>query len=295
MSEVRTEAQAVEERLLEALTTIRDEAPMMLPDGPGAVTYGVGRAALITLDDDDERDGDIDGLTRRADAMVGVTATINAWSRLVVEDAHVTETIPDGRNLTAMCEFLIRWARWMSGHAAAWDMVDELDACVGTIRRFVPQAMSQDDYLASRPPMRYRIGRCPVEREVEVDGHLVQRACGGKVYAHPDDCEDDDRDLELRRVDPWATCMACEYRAVVSHWQRLMFPEVEVEMRRADRALTVEEVITLAHKQYGIRVSKQAVWQWVRRRQIQPIDSTTKPYTFRLCDVIDTLTAKGAG
>lgn len=295
-AEYVTETRRLEERITRALVTIRDEAPMIVPRRPAPVTLSfVGRASLIKHADDDERDDDIDGLTRRVDALQEIHLLVNSWTRLVVEDANVTATIPDGFDLRQMCDFLIRWSRWVSGHEAAPDMADELESCVAGIRRFVPELKDRDAYLASQPPLRYGIGRCPVEREVEDDGALVQRVCGGKVYAYPDDDGEDERDFEERRVDPWAICSTCGHRAVVSYWQRLMFPEVAEEMRRVDRVLTMDEVITFAHKEYGRRVSKQAVWQWVSRDKLKAVDPTTKPHTYRLRDVIDTLTAMEAG
>lgn len=287
MSETQT--QHLEQRITQALVTIRRDHPLVLPTRPsGSAVGGVrGRAALIKHDDRSERSDDIDALTRRIDASHHVTVMVNGWVRLAAEDFDVTATLPNGFDVPDMCTFLLRWAQRCSWHPAAEDMAAELDDLVQVIREFVPDLIEDEaDY---RPVLTRRlIGRCTeqIEGEDEVIG-----TCAGRVFAYPDGDGGADHDSD----DPWATCERCGSRAVVSVWQRWMFPEVAKEAEVAkmrDRVLTVAEVLTLAHKEFGKPATKQALWHWVSRGQLKPIDPSTKPHTFRLGDVVDLLAEK---
>lgn len=283
-----TETQALEDRLLKSLETIRLDWPHLLPTKPGGQRMGRrGKAALIKHPDNDPRGDDLDALTRRLDTAHHVTHVINSWVRLIASDAHVTQTLPNGFDVEDMCVFLERWSRWASGHEAAQDMAAELDAASAAIREFVPPAMEPSEYLRTKPAERMTIGRCTEEIEHE-DGSL--KACAGRVQAYP---QGDGVPDEHNPDDPWATCERCGSRAVVSVWLQWMFPEVAAETAGLrDRVLTVDEVISLAKREFGRPVSRQAVWQWVSRGLLEPVDRSTKPHVFRLGDVVDVLAAK---
>lgn len=291
MTEPRTETQALEQRITDALVTIRRDHPLLLPTRPSGARLGnKGKAALIKHADSDERGDDIDALTRRIDASHHVTVMVNGWVRLAAEDFSITETLPDGFDVVAMCSFLERWAQRCSWHAAAEDMAGELEGLVASIREFVPDLVRLEDY---RPqPTRRLIGRCTEEIEHE-DGAI--RPCAGRVFAYPDGdgTDTDDHDVD----DPWAICERCGSKAVVSVWQKWMFPEVAEQSSDAvekmrDRVLSVEEVLNLAHREFGKPAKRQALWHWVSRGQLEPIDRDRKPHTFRLGDVVDFLAAK---
>ena len=291
MAEFLTDTQVLEQRITEALVTIRRDHALLLPTKPTGSMPGLKRSAsLIKHADDAERSDDIDGLTRRIDSSHHVTHVINAWVRLVLTDAHVTETAPDGFSVPSMCTFLERWARWVSGHEAAEDMADELEGLVALIRQYVPELLRHEDYHPQ--PIRRLIGRCT--EEIEHEDETIS-PCAGRVFAYPDG---DGTEMDEHNADnPWATCERCGSRAVVSVWQQWMFPEVaeqtsDVMEKMRDRVLTVEEVLNLAHREFGKPTSKQALWHWVSRGQIAPINPNTKPHTFRLGDVIDLLAAK---
>lgn len=289
-----SETQQLEDRITKALVTIRRDHPLVLPTRPsGSALSGVrGRAALIKHADMDERGDDIDALTRRIDTSHHITIMLNGWVRLVAEDFDVTATLPNGADVEQMCDFLIRWAERMSEHEAALDMAEEVEGLVARIREHVPELILRDeDY---RPqPVRRLIGRCTEEVERSDE---TMCPCQGRVFAYPDgDGLADDHDVD----DPWAICERCGSRAVVSVWQRWMFPEVaaevdgvEVAAKMRDRVLTGDEVLNLAHREFGKPAKRAALWHWVSRGQLTPIDPNTKPHTFRLGDVVDFLAAK---
>ena len=292
MTEPRTETEALEQRITDALVTIRRDHPLLLPTRPSGARLGnKGKAALIKHADDDERSDDIDALTRRIDASHHVTVMVNGWVREIVEDFNVTATRPDGFDIPQMCDFLIRWAGRCAEHEAAGDMAEELEDQVGRIREHVPELIVRhEDY---RPqPTRRLIGRCT--EEIEHEDEAIH-ACAGRVFAYPDGdgTDTDDHDVD----DPWAVCERCGSKAVVSVWQKWMFPEVAEQSSDAvekmrDRVLSVEEVLNLAHREFGKPAKRQALWHWVSRGQLEPIDRNAKPHTFRLGDVVDFLAEK---
>lgn len=283
-----TETQALEDRITQALALIRCDWPLLMPTCPpgGSVAARKGPASLITRSDDDKRGDDLDANTRRVDASREVVQCLNSWTRMVVQENSLTATVPDGFDASDMARFLQRWARWLSEHDAGPDAVDELEDHVQVIRLFVPPVMSHADYR--EPIVRRLIGRCTEQREHE-DGTI--RACGGRVYAYPDGDGVDEHD----RDDPWATCQRCGSRAVVSVWQRWMFPEVEDEQaytKAAQRIVSEVEVMTLAHREFGKPMTRRALKHWVTRGLLEPIDPTAEPLTFRLGHVVDALSVK---
>lgn len=105
-----TQTQHLEQRITEALVTIRREWPAMMPVGPAAVRLsmgGTGGAAGVVGDnstpwqddlgrphwrtDHAKGGGDVDPTTRLLSLRREVAEVLNSWSRVVVEDRPVTE------------------------------------------------------------------------------------------------------------------------------------------------------------------------------------------------------------
>lgn len=283
-----TQTQALEDRITRALKTIRDDWPLLIPTGPAPVTLsiGSGKASRIKRDDHDDRGDDIDPTTRRVSASHEVVCNLNSWTRLVVDEQELNATLPNGADASSMATFLMRWAGFLAAHPASEDATSELEEQVQVIRLFVPPATTMEEYRPT--PVRRLIGRCTEQREHE---DQTIRACGGRVYAYPDGDGVDEHDSG----DPWATCQRCGSRAVVSVWQRWMFPEVEDEQaytRSVDRVLSEVEVMTLAHREFGKPMTRRALKHWVTRGLLEPIDPTAERLTFRLGHVVDALAAK---
>ena len=272
-----TEAQHLEQRITRALVTIRREWDAMMPTGPAAVRYGVGRSAGILGDNSapryrpdgtpywtaDQGDGnDVDASTSLVSLRALVTARLNSWSREVVDDRimpsidhlspqeireYLTKVLPNGHHVAGMCHFLERHAQWMSGHAAAEDMADEL---ADTARRVT---------AVTQPQRRewINLGSCPLEIEAETDDGLAMVTCGGQVRAWP---RAEDRDGEVM-----ARCRRCGVEAVPSWWEARMFDDPELRV-----LLTAEEVVGFVHRAYGKVIKAATVRQWDKRGTIEP-------------------------
>jgi len=122
MSETTAE---IEHRMKDSPATITRhwDALLVMPGGSGA---GGSRSTLITADDHDPTDADIDRATRIVSLRRFVRDVLNGWSRVVMEDRPVEKALPDGQDVPAMCRFLETHAQWMSGHEAADDCESEL-------------------------------------------------------------------------------------------------------------------------------------------------------------------------
>ena len=248
MSDIyRTETQALEDRITQALVTIRREWGHMLPVGPAPIRYGVGRQAQITADDHADTSADIDAGTRLVSLRREVVDTLNGWSRVVMEDRPVTKALPDGRHTPGLCVFLERHAQWMSGHEAAPDMADEADALARAVK------------AVTQPQRRewINLGTCPLEIEADTDDGLAMVTCGGQVRAWP---RAEDRDGEVM-----ARCRRCGIEAVPSWWEARMFDDPELRV-----LLTAEEVVGFVHRAYGKVIKAATVRQWDKRGTIEP-------------------------
>ena len=247
MSEHLTETQALEQRITDALTTIRREWGHMLPTGPAPIRYGVGRQARITADDHAETTADIDGGTRLVSLRREVADCLNGWSRLVMDDRPVTKALPDGLSAVSMCIFLERHAQWMSGHAAAEDMAGEVEDAARKVK------------AVTQPQRRewINLGSCPLEVEADTDEGLAMVTCGGQVRAWP---RAEDRDGEVM-----ARCRRCGIEAVPSWWEARMFDDAELKV-----LLTAEEVVGFVHRAYGRVIKAATVRQWDKRGTIEP-------------------------
>lgn len=246
-TEPRTETQHLEQRITDALVTIRREWDAMMPVGPSAVRYGVGRAAQITADDHAHTGADIDAGTKLVSLRRSAVDTLNGWTRVVMDDRPVTKALPDGRSAPSMCVFLERHAQWMSGHDAAPDMADEV------------QALAREIKAVTQPQRRewINLGTCPLEIEAETDDGLAMVTCGGQVRAWP---RAEDRDGEVM-----ARCRRCGIEAVPSWWEARMFDDPELRV-----LLTAEEVVGFVHRAYGKVIKAATVRQWDKRGTIEP-------------------------
>lgn len=257
-----TDTQILEQRITEALVTIRREWGHMLPTGPAPIRYGVGRAAGIVGDNSPPRrrvDGvpywpadhvdahDVDGTTAIVSLRRSVTDSLNSWSRIVMEDRPVEKALPDGLSALSMCHFLERHAQWMSGHGAAEDMAEEVEGLARSVKAI------------TQPERRewINLGSCPLEVEAETDDGLAMQTCAGQVRAWPRETDDDGQVM--------ARCRRCGVEAVASWWERQMFDDAELKV-----TLTDAEVVTFVHRAYGKVITQATVRQWVKRKVIQP-------------------------
>lgn len=86
-----TETQRLEQRITEALVTIRREWPAMMPVGASGSRPGGGaKSALITAADDDDTGIDIDRSTRLVSVRREIATELVRWCRLVISDKPVT-------------------------------------------------------------------------------------------------------------------------------------------------------------------------------------------------------------
>ena len=259
-----TETQRIEDRIVTALATIRREWDHMLPTAAPAQRIGGGSKAAGILGDNTEpttdtlgrkhwpadhvdTDRDIDPATRLVSLRREVRDVLNGWSRVVMEDRPVTKALPDGLSVSSMATFLERHARWVSGHEAAQDMADELEALARRV------------HAVTQPQRRewINLGSCPLEIEAETDDGLAMVTCGGQVRAWP---RAEDRDGEVM-----ARCRRCGIEAVPSWWEARMFDDPELRV-----LLTAEEVVSFVHRAYGKVIKAGTVRQWDKRGTIEP-------------------------
>lgn len=248
MTEPRTETQQLEDRITQALVTIRREWPHMMPVGaPGRAPGGPGQAARITADDHSKATTDIDPATRLVSLRREVVDCLNGWSRVVMEDRPVTKALPDGRSAVSMGTFLERHAQWMSGHRAAEDMADEVATLARKVKAF------------TQPQRRewINLGSCPLEIEDDTDDGLAMVTCGGQVRAWPRHTDEGGQVM--------ARCRRCGTEAVASWWERRMFDDAELKV-----TLTDAEVVTFVHRAYGRVITQATVRQWVKRKILSP-------------------------
>ena len=271
-SEFMTDSQILEQRITDALVTIRREWAHMMPTGPAPIRYGVGRAAGIVGDNsppkwrsdgtpwwpaDNVDTNDVDGTTALVSLRRSVTDSLNSWSRIVMEDRPVEKALPDGLSAVSMCAFLERHAQWMSGHGAAEDMAVEVEGLAGKVK------------AVTQPQRRewINLGSCPMEIEVVGEmgdegqhGDLTMQVCAGQVRAWPRETDDDGQVM--------ARCRRCGVEAVASWWERQMFDDAELKV-----LLTADEVVTFVHRAYGKVIKAATVRQWDKRGTIEPADT----------------------
>lgn len=262
-----TESQHLEQRITQALVTIRREWPGLRPAPPSWRPGGGARSALITADDHrtdgkwnvlGDRHNDVDAATSLASIKRTAIDVLGSWSREVVDDRilpsvsdksrreireHLSDVLPHGQDVNGLCRFLERHASWMSHHEAGEVMADELRAV----------ARSIEAYVSPPPPAPKRLCTCPLE--VEVDGQMVP--CGGSVRYYEDVRDGDGQAMP--------TCDRCGVEAVSAYWEGLLFDNPE-----ARSLLTYDEVAMLAHRIIGRPVARQTVKMWANRGIIEP-------------------------
>lgn len=301
MSEYRTETQALEDRITQALVTIRREWPNMLPVGASGRRPGGGaKSTLITADDHDDTDADIDRHTRLVSLRREVTAELAQWCRLVIQDRPVTATSVDGSSIPAMCVFLERHAQWLSGHRDAEEAADRIGGCtpgceardlvsshsctgvVHAVKRHTPPPIVD---RAPKPRPRH-IGTCPIEWEAETeDGDLELRECGGNVRAFPSPFTDPTRAEQVKQ--PLPTCDKCGTAAHVGWWHHEMYGRDGMS-----HLVTVDELITVIAVRLDYIATRDQVRQWKHRGKITSVDKDSKGRTlYRHDDVIDAIEA----
>ncbi len=265
-----TQTQRLEQRITEALVTIRREWPALRLGPPSSNPGGGAKSAQITADDHKRGEWhvlgdnvvDVDAMTRCSALRRTVTDVLNGWSRVIVEDRimptlehmtaqeireYLTKVAPRGDHAPAMCVFLERHAQWMSGHEAAEDMADEVAGLAKGVTRF------------TQPQRRewINLGSCPLEVEADTDDGLAMVVCAGQVRAWPRETDDDGQVM--------ARCRRCGIEAVTSWWESRMFDDAELKVM-----LTAEEVVTFVHRAYGKVIKSVTVRQWDKRGVIEP-------------------------
>ena len=264
-TEPRTETQHLEQRITDALVTIRKGWSGLRPAPPSTRPGGGSRSALITADDHlvgdwnilGDSNRDVDATTSLASIKRTVIDVLNSWSREVVDDRimsslsgksareireHLTKVLPHGQDVPGMCAFLQRHAQWMSGHEAGEVMADELRAVARSVK----------GYVAPPEPPPWKIGDCPLE--IEQDGEMV--TCGGAVRYRADYRDKDGEAMPM--------CERCGQSAVWSWWEDRYFDNVE-----ARKWLTYEDVALLARSILGRPVARQTVKMWANRGVIK--------------------------
>lgn len=262
-------AQQIEGRLISALATIRDLwAEMIAPPtvrlgrspsgGGGSLADDAEVATASTLLDAALASApDIDRTLQVVEIRSAATTALNGWCRTIVQDHDVEHGIPSGMDVPAMCAFLHRWAYLAAEHDAARDMLDELTKVAAAVERI------------ARPQRQegLRLGACPLTwREPET---AEDKPCPGRLVGDEEG---------------WVTCDRCGTRAVAGWWEAHMTGEDRGDIET--RTVTVAEIVDLARSQFGQRIQPAAVWQWVNRNRLSPVDADAKPHRFRTKDVV---------
>ena len=294
-----SETQHLEDRITQALVTIRREWPAMMPRGASSGRPGGGaKSTLITADDDDNTGHDIDRHTRLVSLRREVTAELAQWCRLVIEDRPVTATSVDGSDVPGMCVFLERHAQWLSGHRDAEDAADRIAGCtsdceahdlvashsctglVHAVRKHTPPPIVDQ----ARKPRPRHIGTCPLLWEAETDdGGLEMRECGGDVRAFPTPYTDPTRAEQMKA--PLPTCNRCGTGATLDWWYAQMYGDHGVS-----HLVTVDELIAVIAVRLDWIVTRGQVRQWKHRGKIAGEGRDAKGRTlYRHDDVIEAI------
>lgn len=230
-----------EAQIVADLTTIRDLWDHMLPTMQAIPVGRIGGSSSRTStgkgnDHNGDHNADVTNLDIVMSDRGDITAVLQGWCRVVIEDFDVTAVIPHGHDVQGMCTFLERWARHMTGHEAADDFAEEIHgAAVKVLRRAKPK---RKDWMG--------IGICPLRNDE------TREQCGGSVRAYPD----------ADTGESWATCQSCGTKAVVSWWEREIFgPE-------ASTLVTAEELLLFVRHEFGKVVGQSTIRKWVEREWI---------------------------
>ncbi|MFL0459121.1 hypothetical protein ACH0CA_01390 [Kytococcus sedentarius] len=152
-----------------------------------------------------------------------------------------------------------------------WENVAPLStvADAGDADELASSARQVLHHAAPTRPDWMRIGACPLMLE---DGST----CGGEVRGWPHHTDEDGA--------AWCRCEACGTQAVASWWEAQGMGATGV-------VLTTEEVRVLAHEEFGVTLTPQAVRMWVSRGTVRPIQPGARPLTFHRSEVVRHLAA----
>lgn len=148
-----SELHRTEDRIIAACRTI-DSLWGLMHVGPSGVSAHGSPSSDV-----------VNGLDRRVSLAHEVTALVNSWCRLVIEERGTQHGIPLGTDVPMMLTFLQRHARWLSGHESGPDAADELTKMADRVRTCAVGPSTR----------RFVIGSCPVVIE--------DAACPGSLFA----------------------------------------------------------------------------------------------------------------
>ena len=258
--------ETTEGRIVKALYGITDLWDEMLL--PTARRTG-SRSGGVLLDDTDDSAADTPRTIQVIDIRLAVMHALRGWCQVIVEDHNVHHGIPNGTDVPGMVTFLLRWRTQLADHDAADTILEELRDCHTAVRN------------CARPYRRTSMSLGPCPLTTQHPDTSDKAPCTGTVRT----CEGD------AEAESWAQCTVCRERGVAAWWERQMFPEV-TEDQQQDRTVTAQEIVTLAHKDFGRAITQQAVWQWTHRRTLPPVDPKARPLRYRLDDVMVVLARK---
>jgi hypothetical protein len=154
---------ATERALLTALGTIRDNwAALVEPLLDAAASVGTepvtGGGATLTATE------------ARISLRHEATLCLSSWARVVVDDRHLTKSLPLGHDTLGLIELLQRHAGWMSGHLAGPECSRELTSMAARVK----------DSAEGNRVAKIQVGRCP--ETVWVTDDEMGR-CPGNLWA----------------------------------------------------------------------------------------------------------------
>lgn len=248
-------------RITDALDTIRHGWPHMLPENADSESISPyrGKAGGRTSNPRGEDNGDHNDDVTRVDVILStrgdITATLNGWARLILDDYEPDTPTPAGDNAVGLALYISANVLHLAGHVAAEDALEELEECAKQVAVIVD------------PPRRTTItlGACTIG------------GCQGVVRARPDHRDE-------TTGDAWARCDTCDTEAVADWWRK------EMGLTRRSE-LTTDEIVTLAYQEFGISLTHRAVQGLVRRKVLHPIEDT-KPQAFQFAECVAYLTRR---
>lgn len=221
-----SELAQIEDALLNALGEIRGHwrALLVLPTTAG------GTAST----------DDVTALDKRLSLAGEVTASLNGWARLIVEERDLSHGLPLGHDALGLIEFLERWARWFSGHEGAPAAVDELTGWASKVSLVVEPPVKEWVYL----------GDCPFVLDFGGDLDLTIAStdppfgCTGRVRS------------PIGGDESTATCTDCGEYGPVEWWEEVL--------GIGQAPVSAERMAQILHERMGVRVTGRTVRNWLR-------------------------------